>query len=157
MGRIMGTRAKFILWLLTATSLWPNLAQAQQTAPAVTTRPTDYSLKRETTLVGTVQAYTQTSQTPPLGAHLVLQTPIGVIDVHLGDPKFLAANHFSVQPGDTLRVVGETVAYGTGTQFIARIVQKGAQALTVRSVRGIPLSYAAPRTDANSKPQGGAL
>jgi ABC-type uncharacterized transport system YnjBCD ATPase subunit len=80
-----------------------------------------------------------------------------VVDVHLGDARLLAANHFTIQNGDSLRIIGENVAYGKGTIFVARIVQKGAQALAVRSVRGIPLSYMAPRNGAAQKPQGGVL
>jgi hypothetical protein len=116
-----------------------------------------YDARRETSLVGTVQAYTNAPQAPPFGARVTLQTSTGVVDVHLGDPKFLAANHFAIQAGDMLRIVGEAVSYGSGTQFVARIVQKGTQALMVRSVRGIPLSYAAPRNDPNPKRQGGVL
>lgn len=153
----MGTRTKFLLGLLVATGFWPNLANSQQPPPTAPANPMSYDARRETSLVGTVQAYTNAPQAPPFGAHVTLQTSTGIVDVHLGDPKFLAANHFAIQSGDTLRIVGETVAYGSGTQFVARIVQKGTQALMVRSVRGIPLSYAAPRSNPNPKQQGGVL
>jgi hypothetical protein len=153
----MGTRTKFLLLLLVATSFWPNLAKSQQPPPTAPGNPMSYDARRETSLVGTVQAYTNAPQAPPFGTHVTLQTSTAVVDVHLGDPKFLAANHFAVQPGDTLRIVGETVSYGSGTQFVARIVQKGTQALMVRSVRGIPLSYAAPRNNPNPKRQGSVL
>lgn len=153
----MGTPTKCLLWLLVATSFWPNLAKSQQPPPTAPTNPMGYDARREASLVGSVQAYTNAPQAPPFGAHVTLQTSTGVVDVHLGDPKFLAANHFAIQPGDTLRIVGETVAYGSGTQFVARIVQKGTQALMVRSVRGIPLSYAVPRNNPNPRQQGGVL
>jgi hypothetical protein len=116
-----------------------------------------YDTTLETTLVGTVLTYTPFAQQTPHGAHLTLQTGGGVVDVHLGDARLLAANHFVIQSGDSLRIIGESVAYGEGSQFVARIVQKGAQALAVRSVRGIPLSYMAPRDGAQSKPQGSVL
>jgi hypothetical protein len=116
-----------------------------------------YDVKRETNLIGTVQAYTTAAQTPPLGAHVTLLTSGGLVDVHLGDARLLAANHFNIQSGDTLRIIGESVAYGKATQFVARIVQKGTQTLAVRSIRGIPLSYMAPRDGARDKAQEGAL
>jgi hypothetical protein len=116
-----------------------------------------YDLKRETTLIGTVQSYTPTGQVAPLGAHVVLQTSGGLVDVHLGDARLLTASNFKIQSGVSLRIIGENIAYGKGTQFVARIVQKGTQALAVRSIAGLPLSYMAPRDGAQAKAQGGVL
>ena len=79
------------------------------------------------------------------------------MDVHLGDARVLTANHFNIQAGDTLRIIGENVASGTASPFLARIVQKGTQALAVRSERGIPVRYAAPKNGSESKSQGGVL
>ncbi|MGA3176636.1 MAG: hypothetical protein ABSE19_04735 [Candidatus Acidiferrum sp.] len=107
--------------------------------------------------MGTVITYTESSTTPPLGAHVTLQTAGGVVDVHLGDARLLTSNHFSIQTGDTLRIIGENVASGTTSTFLARIVQKGTQALAVRSERGIPVRHVAPKNSAASKPQGGVL
>jgi len=132
-------------------------AGQQQTIASADARLASYDATREGTLTGTVQAFTSVSETAPLGAHVVLQTSSGPVDVHLGDARLLAANHFAIQSGETLRIIGEKVAYGSGTQFVARIVQKGTQVLAVRSVRGIPLSYMAPRNGAQTKSQGGTL
>lgn len=152
---------KQTIWLLTmalGTGIFCHAALAQN-KPGASANDTlaAYDVSREVTLIGMVQTYTAASQTPPLGPHVTLQTPSGLCDVHLGDARLLAANHFSIQPGDTLRIIGEYLAYGKGTQFVARIVQKGTQALVVRSVRGIPLSYMAPRGGVPSKTQGGIL
>jgi len=150
-------------WLLTfavGTTLLCSAALAQEKASVATNTKSQlasYDVGRETTLVGTVQTYTPAAQTAPLGAHVSLLTASGVVDIHLGDARFLAANHFFIQTGDTLRIIGEYVTYRTGTQFIARIVQNGTQALAVRSIRGIPLSYMAPRNGAQTKSQGGVL
>jgi hypothetical protein len=131
------------------------LAQ-QQAAPAVN-HLAAYDLKREGTLVGTVTSYTAAASTAPFGARLTLQTGSGVVDVHLGDARLLAANKFNIHSGDTLRIIGETVTLGSVTQFVARIVQNGNQAVAVRSTRGFPLSYVASRNINSSKPQGGVL
>ena len=88
------------------------------------------------------------------GAHCGLALPRWM---HLGDSRLLAANKFTIHSGDTLRIIGETVSLASGTQFVARIVQNGAQAVAVRSSRGFPLSYVAPRNTNASKPQGGVL
>ncbi len=128
-------------------------ALGSQTASSLGT----YDLNREVTLVGTVVAYTSSSKTSPAGPRVSLQTPSGLVDIHLGDARLLAANQFTVQPGDTLRIVGENISFSGGTQFVARIVQKGSQALLLRTQRGFPISSSAPRATANSAKQGSAL
>jgi hypothetical protein len=146
--------------VLLSLSFFGGVALAQEPATVPTRPAAGYDLQREGTVVGTVVSYTQASTTPPLGAHVILKTSSGNLDVHLGDPRLLQANHFDIQTGDTLRIVGEAVNFGKGTQFVARVVQHGTQALQVRSIRGVPLSYAAPRNESsnssNSK-QGGIL
>jgi hypothetical protein len=148
---------KMSLWIVVGITLFCYTAMGQEKPLQTSARSSGYDLKREGTLVGTVIAYTESSTTPPLGAHVTLQTTGGVVDVHLGDARLLAANHFSIQAGDTLRIIGENVASRTTSTFLARIVQKGTQALAVRSERGIPVRYAAPKYSAASKPQGGVL
>ncbi len=151
-------RARCLITIAMAAGIFCDAAIAQEkTGANAIAGLAAYDVKRETTLIGTVQAYTPAAQAPPLGPHVALRTSSGVVDVHLGEARLLAANHFTITSGDTLRIIGESVAYGNGTQFVARIVQKGAQTLAVRSVRGIPLSYMAPRDGTQVKAQGGVL
>jgi hypothetical protein len=152
--RIQRMRA---LWLAVGAGIFSTSAIGQEkpSVPTAPTRAADYDVKRESVLLGRVVAYAQVSVGGAQGPHVTLETSAGVVDVHLGDARLLAANHFQIQAGDTLRVIGENVANGGGGQFLARILQKGTQVLEVRSVRGFPLSYAAPRD--GTKPQGGVL
>jgi hypothetical protein len=120
-------------------------ALGQQPATAPATRAGEYDVKRESDVVGTVVAYAANSKTAPFGARATVQTSSGVIEIHLGDARLLTANHFSIATGDTLRIVGETLATGNTNLFVARIVQKGTQALAVRTPRGFPIPYVAPR------------
>jgi hypothetical protein len=134
------------LWVFAAATIaLCGGARGQQPAAAPATRAGEYDVKRESDVVGTVVAYAANSKTAPFGARATVQTSSGVIEVHLGDPRLLAANQFSIATGDTLRIVGETLATGNTSLFVARIVQKGTQALAVRTVRGFPISYVAPR------------
>ena len=120
--------------------------QGQQPAAVPATRPAEYDIKRESEVVGTVVAFEANSKTAPFGARAALQTGSGLMEVHLGNPRLLTANHFSIETGDTLRIVGENLAAGNANLFVARIVQKGTQALAVRTTRGFPIPYVAPRT-----------
>jgi len=154
----MRTRTLIVLGVAAGIGLSCGMAAAQEKpVSSLSSNLAAYNLRREVTLVGTVQAYTSSSQTPPHGPHVALLTASGTVDVHLGDARLLAANHFAIQSGDTLRIIGENLVSGHGTQFVARVVEKGTQALVVRTARGIPLSYMAPREAASAKAQGGVL
>jgi hypothetical protein len=141
MGREMKlkTQVRTLSFLFAGALILAASAGAQQKAATSWQHSRGYDLSREVSLQGTVVGYRPSSLAPPLGAHVMLQTSSGVIDVHLGDPRMLAANHFSLTPGDAVRIIGENLNQSQGTQFVARILQKGTQALEVRSLQGIPL------------------
>ena len=114
-------------------------AGAQQAAQPDARRLQSYDTGREVTLVGTVVKYEASSSAPPMGAHLLVQTASGQVDVHLGNARLLQASHLELKGRDNVRIVGESLALGDGTFFAARIVQKGAQAVAVRNAKGFLL------------------
>ena len=145
------------LWIFSACAMaLCGSALGQQPAAVPATRVGEYDVKRESDVVGTVVAYSANSKTAPFGARATVQTSSGMIEVHLGDSRLLAANHFSIETGDTLRIVGESMAAGSGNLFVARIVQKGTHALAVRTTRGFPIPYVAPRNTQSSASDRGA-
>jgi len=129
------------------------LGNAQEKMQAISPNNHGYTLSRESVLQGTVVSYTAGSTVAPLGPRVTVQSPSGPIDVHLGNAKLLESNHFTLAPGDSVRIVGETLAFGAGTQFVARVIQKGNQSLTLRSIRGFPLRpfVKAPAKSAHSQ------
>lgn len=130
--------------------LFASLTHAQQKTQTAPQRITVYDVSREVSVQGTVVSYTENSSTAPLGPHVILQTSSGSLDVHLGNARLLDANHFTLAAGDAVRVIGENVASSSGPQFVARLIQKGNQAVLLRSPQGFPLR---PMI----KPQGGVL
>lgn len=130
--------------------LFSTLTHAQQKTQTAPQRIPAYDVNREVSVQGTVISFTENSETGPSGPHLILQTASGTLDVHLGNARLLEANHFTLAAGDSVRVIGENVSSGTNTQFLARLIQKGNQAVLLRSPQGFPLR---PMT----KPQGGVL
>jgi hypothetical protein len=147
---------KTMLWIAVVL-LFSAAALAQEKSPQPLPRFGAYDARQEGTLVGTVVDFKLSSTTPPLGARLTLQTPTGVVDVHLGDARLLTANQFNIQSGDTLRIIGAYTPAGSSSLFLARIVQKGTQALTLRTQRGFPVHYIAPKNSAETKSQRGVL
>ena len=99
----------------------------------------NYDVSREVTVQGAVVSYSENSSTAPLGAHVSVQTSSGTLDAHLGDARLLRANNFTLAAGDSVRIIGENLPFGGGTQFFARVIQKGNQSVTLRSTRGFPL------------------
>jgi hypothetical protein len=126
-----------LLTLMLASSLAFCLsAGAQQTAPPDALRLQSYELGREVSLVGTVVKYETASSALPMGAHLLLQTSSGQVDVHVGDARVLKASKLELNAGDSVRIVGETLVSDSSTFFAARIVQKGSQGVAVRTTKG---------------------
>jgi hypothetical protein len=121
-------------------------AAAQQAEQSSEQRLQYYDQRREVSLSGSVVKFETSSSVPPLGAHVLLQTSSGQVDVHLGKAQILQASHLELNPGDNVRIIGETIAVGSGTTFAARIVQKGTQVVAVRSPRGFPLKSPASLT-----------
>jgi DNA/RNA endonuclease YhcR with UshA esterase domain len=152
MTRLLQGRVGMV-WLA-GVLLFSTTAGAQQTAQTAAQRNQAYDVSRETVVEGKVLQYTAASSVAPLGPHVTVQTSLGVVDVHLGSARLLEANHFSLNSGDSVRIVGENVAYGKGSQFLARVIQKGTQVLAVRSARGLPL---APSGKFGPQTGGGAL
>ena len=135
---------------LSALLLLPgNIVWAQQLAKRpkqAAMRSLAYDATQETVMEGTVLSYSAEAATPPIGAHIQLQTASGTLDVHLGAASYLEANHFSLAKGDSVRVVGVNSTTRQGSAFLVRVIQKGGQSLALRTAKGAPLSFAGART-----------
>lgn len=119
--------------------------------PSNATHSLAYNAAQETVLQGTVLSYTAEAAAPPIGAHVVLQTSSGPIDLHLGSASYLQANHFSLAKGDAVTVVGVNSATRQGSVFLARVIQKDGQSLALRTLKGTPLSLAGARALGSQK------
>jgi hypothetical protein len=139
-------RPLLLLFMLAGSLTLCFSAGAQQAMPSDAQLLRTYTASREISLIGAIVKYETASENPPMGAHVTIQTASGQVDVHLGNAKVLEANHFALNAGDNVRIIGEPMALGEGTYFAARIVQKGAQAVAVRNAKGFPLSPASTLT-----------
>src|SRR6202030_3425625 len=120
--------------------VWGVEARGQQIPLSAGHRPgAAYDVARESVISGKIAQYSASSTTPPLGAHISLQTSSGTIDVHAGNAKLLQASNISLQAGDSVSITGETVQFGNSNVFVARLIQKGSQSVAVRSKNGVPL------------------
>src|SRR5271156_2392216 len=107
-----------IATLLAAAALsCATAALAQEQQLKTPTRTDVYTVARESNLQGKVVKYTADSATTvaPAGANVELQTSSGIVSVHLGNARLLTANHLSLEPGDSVTVVGESMPFGERT------------------------------------------
>jgi hypothetical protein len=128
--------------------LFGNAVLAQQPADRprqAAMRSFVYDTTHETVIEGTVLSYSAEAATPPIGAHLLLQTANGPVDLHLGGASYLQASHFSLAKGDSVRVAGVNSPTRQGSIFLVRVIQKGGQSLALRTAKGAPLSLAGAR------------
>jgi hypothetical protein len=146
----------FALLLLLGASVWAQQLADRPKQAAM--RSLAYDATQETVMEGTVLSYLAEAATPPIGAHLLLQTANGTVDLHLGGASYLQANHFSLAKGDSVRVVGVNTATRQGSVFLVRVIQKGGQSLILRTAQGAPLALAGARASGlqNTLQQGGA-
>ena len=114
-----------------------------------------YDVARESVISGRILEYNAASKTIPAGAHISLQTSSGTMVVHAGNPKLIAASNLSLQAGDSVSITGENVTFGSGTVFVARIIQKGMQSVAVRSKNGTPLRPVSRSADGRMTSPGG--
>jgi hypothetical protein len=109
--------------------------------------PSAYDVARESVVTGKVLKYSPATTTAPMGAHILLQTSSGQLDIQAGNARMIAASHLSLQVGDSLSITGENIPFNNGTVFVARVIQKGAQSVAVRSGNGMPLLPTARTAD----------
>jgi hypothetical protein len=140
-----------LLAILAVFAFRTNAQQAQARIHANSLGNSAYDITREIVLDGTVLKYTENSTVPPLGAHIMMQTASGLIDVHIGDARFLKLNKFTITEGSTIRIVGQSLPYGNGSMFFARVIQQGNQSLSVRSTKGMPLWPAGARVQTSQE------
>jgi hypothetical protein len=131
------------LLLLPGNTVWAQ--QLAERPKQAAMRSLAYNPTQETMIEGTVRSYSAEAATLLIGAHVVLQTASGAIDVHLGPASYLQASHFSLTKGDSVRVVGVSSATRQGKVFLVRVIQKGGQSLALRTAKGAPLSLAGAR------------
>jgi DNA/RNA endonuclease YhcR with UshA esterase domain len=134
--------------LLASPLVVSTMASAQQKTQSVPQRSLSYDISREVSVQGTVLSYTERSSEVPFGPRVNVQTNSGALDVHLGNARLLESNHFTLSAGDTVRIVGENVPFGSSMQFLARVIQKGEQVVQLRTAQGFPLRPMGKSTDA---------
>jgi hypothetical protein len=113
-------------------------AQRSRSGTALKANSSVYDLSKEQSVQGSVVKFVEKSTFAPFGAHVIVQTATGQVDVNLGDSRFLKQNNFELAAGSSVRIIGVTSTIGQSNVFLARLVQTGTNVLAVRSTTGVP-------------------
>src|SRR5437899_783368 len=94
-----GTLVLLIILVFCTSANAQQTQQTQQAQQANTQRLHAYDMNRESFLLGTVVKFESASSAAPIGAHVILQTASGQVDVQLGNARVLQAGHLELYPG----------------------------------------------------------
>lgn len=73
-----------------------------------------------------------------VGVHLDMNTPDGVVNVHLAPAMFIGEKNFWFFADEAAEITGVRVSHDGNTAMVARLVGKGGKTLTLRNEKGTP-------------------
>jgi hypothetical protein len=73
-----------------------------------------------------------------VGVHFDLQTPGGMLNVHVAPAMFIGMGNFWFFADETVTVIGSRRVIDGNNAFIAKAVQKGSAVLQLRTAEGTP-------------------
>jgi len=136
-----------VLTLLFALVAVPALGRAAQNGPSRTRMIPVYDAAHEVTLQGTVEeVVAKPAVGSPIGVHLIVATPRGSVDAHLGLLGMKQANQAGIFPGAFIEMVGAMVQVSGRELLLVRKLTVGSQTMVLRNKRGFPVFQMAPRT-----------
>jgi hypothetical protein len=143
----------FAIFVLAA-SLWPVHAQTvgDSTKPG---GPSSDNVSQEITLTGNVsRVLTKGAPGMIAGAHLLLETPSGIVDASLGRFGLRGNGALSVAAGQQIEATGVMKTIHDKSIFLVRTVKIGDEIYTIRSQHGFPVS---PQARERASQKGGSL
>jgi hypothetical protein len=73
------------------------------------------------------------------GAHFLLKTKEGILDVHTGPTDYVKEQGFEFKVGEMVEVTGAKIKYEGTDALIARVVKAGNKVLNLRDDQGVPV------------------
>jgi hypothetical protein len=143
----------FAIFVLAA-SLWPVHAQTvgDSTKPG---GPSSDNVSQEITLTGNVsRVLTKGAPGMIAGAHLLLETPAGIVDASLGRFGLRGNGALSVAAGQQIEATGVMKTIHAKSVFLVRTVKIGDEIYTIRNQHGFPVS---PQARERASQKGGSL
>lgn len=126
------TRSSVARGLTLALSLAASATMFAQSGSAI------YDRSAEVSVTGTILHVVSLPGPDGVGVHMDLQTPKGMLNVHVAPATFIGAGNFWFYADETITVIGSPVMIDGNNAFIAKAVQKGSAVLVLRTAEGAP-------------------
>jgi hypothetical protein len=135
---------KLLLPALAAGLIFILPAKAQSTPAATSssqasTIKASYNLANEIKIQGTIEKIDTTGTIVPMGTHILIQTPQGVIDAQLGFGAAAKPSRLGIAEGQSVTVVGMMESIGNGQVLLARLLTTSDHIFVLRNEHGIPV------------------
>ena len=135
-------------------AVMPAHAQSASLSAGSPTGPTElspiYDLSKEIVIQGTIQKIEKVTSPGLLGNHLLLQTPHGVVDAHLGAGVSANNRTLGLTIGQSVKITGMMTDSGGATVFLARVLTTSNHIYILRNEHGLPARAVMPRGNASS-------
>lgn len=115
-----------------------------QTSSKTNTMVPAYDLTKEVKIQGTIQKIDGFGTSGPIGTHILLQTPSGTVDAHLGFGAASSPKYLGIAAGQSVTVTGMMETVGSTQVLMARILTTANHIFVLRNEHGIPVR-AVPR------------
>jgi hypothetical protein len=142
-------------WLVAIFSFSILLAALAPSAPAQSAQDQlapVYDASKETKIQGTIQQI-ETVKAGVAGTHLMISTPNGTVDAHLGAGPAADAKRLGLSLGQSVEVTGMSATMAGSNVFLARTLVVDSRTITLRNAHGIPVRAVMPQKTA--APKGG--
>lgn len=139
------TFTKFGAAVALSVLLLPALPARAQSASATTQQAVTYDLSKETRIQGTIQSIDSSGAHLPLGTHITVQTPDGVVDAHLGPLNKASLDALNLAVGESVTLTGMDQALQGGNVFLVRILTTSSRVVILRNEHGYPVRSLLPR------------
>jgi len=126
-----------LLTVLAISSLAAPLYAAHKPAFKRAVQTPRYDVTKEVTIQGTIQAVVK-KPTPGmmLGTHLLVASPKGTIDAHIGGFVERGQHAYSPAVGQSVKLVGVMTTINHKSVFLTRTIETGYRTVQVRTARG---------------------
>lgn len=148
---------KLFLPVLVAGTIFilPAKAQTSSAAAASSTQAktvkAGYDLAKEVKIEGVIEKIDATSANTPMGTHILVLTPQGEVDAHLGFGVAAKPTRLGIEEGQTVTVQGMMESLGDNQVLLARLLTTPSHIFVLRNEHGIPVR-GATNNNANSAP-----
>lgn len=134
-------------------SPWRTAASSAQAGTA----DAGYDVAKEIKIEGAIEKIDAAGTSVPMGTHILVQTPEGLVDVHLGFGAAAKPSHLGIVEGQNVTLVGMMETIGNNQVLLARLMTTPDHIFVLRNEHGIPVRAVPTKSHISTVTQKGGL